>query len=143
MWSVGVSAQFLEIYINLGKQYNLPVFLNKEFTESVSLTEEECNFDAVLLADVLHIGNYTAFEQNKLKSYYETALDNVVTGFNVLLIHPAFDDDEMKGITINHPNFGSQWRQIDFDYFTSEVCRFKIKENKIQLITWDQIRNSR
>ncbi|MEN5055602.1 polysaccharide deacetylase family protein [Sphingobacterium kitahiroshimense] len=143
MCSVGVSAQFLEIYINLGKQYNLPVFLNKEFTASVCLTDEEYNFDAVLLADVLHIGNYTAFEQNKLKSYYESALDNVVPGFNVLLIHPAFDDNEMKGITINHPNFGSHWRQIDFDYFTSEACRLKIEENKIQLITWDQIRNSR
>ena len=77
------------------------------------------------------------------KSCYESALDNVVPGFNVLLIHPAFDDDEMQGITINHPNFGSQWRQIDFDYFTSEACRLKIEENKIQLITWDQIRNSR
>lgn len=44
MCSVGVSAQFLEIYINLGKQYNLPVFLNKEFTASVCLTEEEYKF---------------------------------------------------------------------------------------------------
>ncbi|MDA6072613.1 hypothetical protein NJT12_23615 [Flavobacterium sp. AC] len=67
----------------------------------------------------------------------------MVPGFNVLLIHPAFDDNEMKGITINYPNFGSEWRQIDYDYFTSEESKLKLKDNNIQLITWSQIKNMR
>jgi len=47
----------------------------------------------------------------------------------------------MKEITIDHPNFGSAWRQIDFDFFTSELCKSKIAENNLTLITWREIKN--
>ena len=70
---------------------------------------------------------------------YSKALDNALPGLNVFLLHPAFDDFEMQGITLNHPNFGSAWRQIDFDFFTSEECGAKLKENNIQLVTWREI----
>jgi hypothetical protein len=62
-------------------------------------------------------------------------------GVNLILIHPAFDDDEMKGVTVNHPNFGSTWRQIDVDYFTNKQNSLKLKENNIKLITWLDIKN--
>jgi len=140
MCSVGVTPEILEIYKELGKSYNLPVFINKSFVESISLSNENYNFDDTLLADNLLIGYYTDFEKGELKESYERALDSIVSGFNVFLLHPAFDDFEMQGITINHPNFGSEWRQIDFDFFTSDKCEAKLKENNIQLITWKQIR---
>ncbi|KAF2326196.1 polysaccharide deacetylase family protein [Flavobacterium nitrogenifigens] len=140
MCSVGVTPEILEIYKELGKSYNLPVFINKSFVESISLSNEKYNFDDTLLADNLLIGYYTDFEKGELKESYERALDSIVSGFNVFLLHPAFDDFEMQGITINHPNFGSEWRQIDFDFFTSDKCEAKLKENNIQLITWKQIR---
>ena len=44
-----------------------------------------------------------------------------------------------KEITVNHPNFGSDWRQIDFDYFTSNESKVKVKENDIELITWKDL----
>lgn len=60
MCSVAVSSQFLEIYINLGKEYNLPVFLNKQFIESVCLTYEKYNYENEILVDtfileIIHI----------------------------------------------------------------------------------------
>ncbi|WP_264553686.1 polysaccharide deacetylase family protein [Flavobacterium sp. N2038] len=139
MCSVGVSPEILEIYKELGKTYNLPVFINKDFIESVSLSDKKYDFTNTLLADNLLIGYYADFEKGELRKSYEKALDNVIPGFNVFLLHPAFDDFEMQGITINHPNFGSEWRQIDFDFFTSSECRAKLKENQIQLITWKEI----
>lgn len=139
MCSVGVTPEILEIYKKLGKTYNLPVFINKQFIESVSLSDEKYNYENTLLADNLLIGNFTDFEKGELKKSYEKALENTKPGFNVFLLHPAFDDSEMQGIAKNHPNFGSEWRQIDLDYFTSEECKSKIKENNIQLITWREI----
>jgi len=143
MCSVGVTPEILEIYKELGKTYNLPVFINKEFVKSISLSDEKYNFENTLLADNLLIGNYTDFEKGELRNAYTKALDNVQSGFNVFLLHPAFDDFEMQGITINHPNFGSAWRQIDFDFFTSDQCKLKLKENNIQLITWKEITKAR
>ncbi|WP_035649586.1 polysaccharide deacetylase family protein [Flavobacterium sp. ASV13] len=139
MCSVGVNPEILEIYKELGKTYNLPVFINTGFVESISLSDEKYNFENTLLADNLLIGYYNDFEKGELRKSYEKALDKIIPGFNVFLLHPAFDDSEMQGITINHPNFGSEWRQIDFDFFTSEECAAKLKENNIQLITWKEI----
>jgi predicted glycoside hydrolase/deacetylase ChbG (UPF0249 family) len=141
MCSVGVTPEFLAIYIALGKKYDLPVFINKHFIESVSLSNEPYDFKDVILSDALLIGNFTDFEKGNLQQCYEKALDTIQPGFNVFLLHPAFDEPEMQGITINHPNFGSEWRQIDFDYFTSSACKSKLEENKIQLITWGAIKN--
>lgn len=140
MCSVGVTPEILEIYKDLGRVYNLPVFINKEFTDSINLSEEKHNFNNTLLADHLAIGNFIDFEKGELSNTYSKALENIKPGFNVILIHPAFNDFEMQGITINHPNFGSAWRQIDFDYFTSPECNAKIKEHNIQLITWKEIK---
>jgi predicted glycoside hydrolase/deacetylase ChbG (UPF0249 family) len=139
MCSVGVTPQILEIYKELGKTYNLPVFINKHFVESISLSDEKYNFENTLLADTLLIGHFDDFEKGDLEKSYKKALDSITSGFNIFLLHPAFDDSEMQGITIHHPNFGSAWRQIDFDYFTSPDCKTKLKENNIQLITWKEI----
>jgi predicted glycoside hydrolase/deacetylase ChbG (UPF0249 family) len=143
MCSVGVSPEFLNIYKELGKEYNLPVLLNKQFIESISLSKDKYDFENDLLVEMLHIGQFSYFEKNELKKYYESTFDDVVPGLNVILIHPAFNDDEMKGITKNHPNFGSEWRQIDFDFFTSEECKSKLRDSNIQLTTWKEIKEVR
>jgi hypothetical protein len=46
----------------------------------------------------------------------------------------------MKAITID-PDYGSAWRQEDFDFFTSDACRDLLKKNNIVLITWREIRD--
>ncbi|WP_241686611.1 polysaccharide deacetylase family protein [Flavobacterium sp. YO12] len=92
MCSIGVTPEILEIYKELGRTYNLPVFINKGFVESISLSDEKYDFTNTLLADNLLIGYYTDFEKGELKKSYEKALDNVIPGFNVFLLHPAFDD---------------------------------------------------
>ncbi|MFH6944672.1 polysaccharide deacetylase family protein [Flavobacterium sp. FlaQc-50] len=140
MYSVGVSPEFLEIYKALGKEYNLAVFLNKAFIESVNLTNESFDFENDIVVEHLHIGHYDYFVKDEQKKYYSSVLDNMAPGLNAILIHPAFDDDEMKAVTINHPNFGSKWRQIDLEYFTSPECKLKLEANNIQLITWKEIK---
>lgn len=67
MCSVGVTPEILEIYKALGRTYNLPVFINKSFVESVSLSDQEYNFENTLLADNLLIGYYHDFEKGNLK----------------------------------------------------------------------------
>ncbi len=58
---------------------------------------------------------------------------------NELVISNAMLDGFLV-ITVNHPNFGSEWRQIDFDYFTSEESRTKLGEKGIILLTWKDIK---
>ncbi|PCJ98009.1 MAG: hypothetical protein COA50_03510 [Flavobacteriaceae bacterium] len=141
MYSVGSKPEFLQIYKDLGAKYSLPVFLNKQLIEMVGLDVASNINENDVLIDNLHIGTFTDFEKGKLKSYYDSVLDNLSSGVHILLIHVAFDDNEMRDITINHPNFGAEWRQIDFDYFTSNACATKLREHDIELITWRDIAN--
>lgn len=142
MYSVGARREFFKVYRDLGKKYNLPVLMCSQFLEMVGLDPELNIKDEDLVVDNAYLGTFDLFESGKLGDYYAQSLETLVRGLNIILIHPAFDDNEMKGITINHPNFGSEWRQIDFDSFTSNENRAKLKAHDIELITWNDIRNA-
>ncbi len=139
MYSVGVRPDIYEVYKKLGTEYKLPVLVGDQLLKMVGFEHISGTGDSEKLLEGIYIAEYPDFEKGGLRSYYEGVLDNLTPGLNLLLIHPAFDDDEMKGITVNHPNFGAEWRQIDFDYFTSEACKAKLKANNIRLITWKEV----
>ncbi|WP_282081240.1 polysaccharide deacetylase family protein [Aquimarina algiphila] len=139
MYSIAVRSDIFKIYKNLGEEYNLPVLISSEMMEAVGLDVEVNIDDNDILIDKLHIGKKEDFDNGKLKDYYARVFDNLSVGLNVLLLHPAFDDNEMKGITINHKNFGAKWRQMDLDYFTSQDCKLRLKKSNVKLITWKDI----
>ncbi len=140
MYSVGAKPEFLKIYRALGKEYGLPVLLSKQLMEMVGLNSNDNIEENDLLIEKVHYGKFEHFKKGTLRDYYNSVFDNLVIGLNILLIHPAFDDPEMKGITINHPNFGSEWRQIDFDSFTNKENMLRLKEIEIELITWNDLK---
>lgn len=142
MYTIGLKREFLEIYKELGAEYNLPVFLNKGLIESFGLDAEQWVNHDDLCVDNVVLGDYEVFSRNELYEFYSTSIDNLKEGLNLILIHPAFDNQEMQGITFEHPNFGSKWRQIDFDFFTSSECISKINENGIKLITWRDVKEA-
>ncbi|RNL56137.1 polysaccharide deacetylase family protein [Pedobacter jejuensis] len=140
MFSIGASPEFFQVYRELGKEYALPVMIGEQLMEMVGLNAKDNLHQKDLIIAKAHYGIWEYFESGSLKDYYTQVFDNLVSGLNIILIHPAFDDPEMKGITLNHPNFGSKWRQIDFESFTNIEIEAKIKENNIELITWNDIR---
>jgi len=141
MYSVGTSPEFFDVYRDLGEKYNLPVLINEQLMKMVGLKPELNIKEGDFLIDRTYVAEFKYFETGKLGDYYSLILENLTSGLNLILIHPAFDDNEMKGVTINHPNFGSEWRQIDFDFFTNEENKTKLKENNIELVTWNDIKN--
>jgi predicted glycoside hydrolase/deacetylase ChbG (UPF0249 family) len=141
MYSVGASPEFFAIYRDLGEKYNLPVLINEQLMKIVGLNPELNIKEGDFLIDRTYVAEFKYFETGKLGDYYSWILENLASGLNLILIHPAFDDNEMKGVTINHPNFGSEWRQIDFDFFSNEENKTKLKENNIELVTWNDIKN--
>ncbi len=141
MYSVGTSPEFFDVYRDLGEKYNLPVLINEQLMKMVGLNPELNIKEGDFLIDRTYVAEFKYFETGKLGDYYSWILENLTSGLNLILIHPAFDDNEMKGVTMNHPNFGSKWRQIDFDFFTNEENKTKLKENNIELVTWNDIKN--
>ena len=140
MYTLKLSAELLDVYRALGEEFNLPILLSKLLlgegvTPTIHETEQWIN--------QLYVGEYSWFEgSGGLAAYYDQALDNLPSGLNIMLIHPALDNAEMQSICVDHPNFGAEWRQMDFDYFTNAACAKKLKKNDIQLTTWKEVQKS-
>jgi predicted glycoside hydrolase/deacetylase ChbG (UPF0249 family) len=71
--------------------------------------------------------------------FYANEIKNLRPGVTDMIVHLAFADEEMKGITFGHPNWGAEWRQRDFAFVTSDAFRQLLKENNVKLITWREI----
>ncbi len=139
MYTLGLSPELLSVYKQLGQAYDLPIYLDKEFLIELGIDVEQSLSPSDVCVSASHLGEYHHFENNDLINYYNQTLDELKPGFNILYVHPAFDDEEMKGICVDHPNFGSRWRQVDFDFLNSDNTRLKLKSNNIHMITWSDI----
>ncbi len=139
MYSVAAHPAYFEVYRKLGETYGLPVLMAAEMLESVGLDVEQHLRPGDFTMDKVHIGHYDLFSAGELRDYYFSVIDDLVEGNNILLLHPAYDDAEMREVTVDHPNFGSAWRQIDLEVFTSAEMRAKIAGSGAELVTWAEV----
>lgn len=141
MFAGTMNPEFLKIYIQLGREYELPLLLNKEkikrwhkYNLLPYISEKE------FLVDRLYIATKRNAKKGQA-NYYSKILRSMKPGINCLLVHPAFRNKEMESLTQGRMDYNSDWRQADFDFFTSEKCHAIIKGENIQLITWKEIRD--
>ena len=73
--------------------------------------------------------------------FHVNILNNLKPGISELIVHLGYDDKEMQEITIEHPNFGSKWRNLDMEIVSSEKFRKALVDNNIKLVTWKEIQN--
>jgi hypothetical protein len=55
------------------------------------------------------------------------------------VIHPGYDDEELRAATRERSSWGSAWRQRDYDFFTSDQFREILAQQKIKQITWREL----
>jgi chitin disaccharide deacetylase len=140
MGSILASAELATIYEKIGKQYGLPVLVPINYIRLVA--PRMVNYlDTSNMAIVNNFGiAYPGIATDKWKGFYNNFIQNLKPGLNELIFHLAFDDDEFKAITIDHPDYGAAWRQRDFDYATSEEFKTLLKKDNIHVITWGDIK---
>lgn len=129
------SEQLVELYLKMGQEYRLPVLVTEQFPAEVL---QKYNVNAVL-TEALTISPEDY--KKGLEEYYVNAIKKLKPGVSTLLIHTAYDNEEMKGMNVDHPDWGNEWRQKDFDFFTSDTCKQLLKSENIQLVTWREIKD--
>ena len=70
---------------------------------------------------------------------YEKLLSGLPPGVYELIVHLAYDDDEMRGATWDHPNWGAAWRQSDLDLVKSAAFQEFLKQQQFKLMTWREL----
>lgn len=138
MGSVLAKPELVEIYMRLGKEYDLPVFAPRMMLFSMPEQVRDLVKKEYVLVDNMFMLNVDGPDAS-WEEEYGKMIEKVGPGLNVMIVHLAHDNAEMQAVAINHPAFGATWREKDLNYVQSQTFRELLKANEIQLVTWKEI----
>jgi predicted glycoside hydrolase/deacetylase ChbG (UPF0249 family) len=130
---------YITAYIKAARQFALP-FLIDEHWHACASREGAATAQDVVVDDLLQA--HFKLSADNLEEYYLSALRGLKPGLNVLIVHPGFDDDELRAITADCRPYGASWRQRDFEIVMSVGFQSALRENGIQLVNWRTIKSA-
>ena len=126
-----------ETLFRVAHDNKLPVRVSKEWFATAPFLQSLVSPDDVVVNTIISIEpSVTADGWSK---FYADAIKNLQPGITEMIVHLAYDDEEMKGVTFAHPDWGSAWRQRDFQFVTSDAFRQLLKDNNVKLVTWREV----
>jgi len=138
MGTILASPEYYQVLLKLGKEYRLPVLIPADMIAGISPQLLEMLSKDNIVVDHLFMINQ-ASPTEKWGEPYLKFISEMKPGLNEIIVHLAFDNDETRAIMVNHPDFGSEWRQHDLDFVTSKELQKALKDNDIKVVTWRQI----
>jgi len=125
------------VYVKLAHEYKLPFLAVRLPNAPPQLLSALSVKDVVL--DAVVIANPT-LHANEWRDFYVNAVNNLKPGLTEIIVHLGHDDAELKAVTVDHPDYGSAWRQRDYDVMTSPEFKKALAENHVILVTWKDLK---
>lgn len=132
------SPELLEVLLRVARNYKLPVGVWRELADQPEFAPL-FRPDAIVIDWLETIGPEAPQTAEGWAAWYTNVIRNLKPGVTELVVHAGYDGPEMQAATFDHPNWGSAWRQREFDFLTSEAFRRLLRENDVRLVTWREI----
>lgn len=133
MGSAFNSPELFAAYVKVAHEFHLPFLAIRVWRERPQmlslLADKDVLVDSVVIAP-------SDVKSDQWKEFYLNAIKNLKPGLTYLIVHLGHDDAELQAVTVDHPDYGSAWRQRDFDFVSSPEFKKAIKDNHIVLIRW-------
>jgi hypothetical protein len=126
-----------EMLLRVGREEGLPVMVSRGWFAEAPFLPAALGAEGVALDRIETIT--PAVKPEDWPQFYRDFVKSLKPGVTELIIHLAYDDEEMRAVTLGHPDWGSAWRQRDFDYTTGEEFRRLLRENNVKLVTWREV----
>lgn len=139
MGSILASPAMMKMYQRVGREYGLPALVPINYLKMVAPKLVPAIDTPAVIVDNF-IMAYQMTPADKWPGFYNYSLQNLKPGLNELVFHLAFDDDEMRAVAAGHPDYGSAWRQQDYNYATGDEFKSQLKQKGIYLVTWGDIK---
>jgi len=133
------SPALYESYTKIGKEYGLPLLLER--TPGVYHPAPEGPPSEYAIVDRV-LGIDVGVAPKDWLQAYKNMLQPLPPGVYELIVHTAYDDEEMRGATWDHPAWGAAWRQLDFDMVKSPEFRQFIKDQNFILVSWKDLQKA-
>ena len=129
--------ELFAMYVKVAHEYKLP-FLAVRIPDAPAqllsaLSEKDVVLDAVVIAN-------PTVHANEWRDFYVNAVKNLKPGLTEIIVHLGHDDAELQAVTVDHPGYGSAWRQRDYDAVTSSEFKKALEENHIILVKWKDLK---
>jgi chitin disaccharide deacetylase len=133
MASAFATSELFTAYVRVAHEFHLP-FL------AVRVTDERAKLlsllsDKDILVDSVVIAN-PRVRPDQWREFYLDAIKNMKPGLTEIIVHLGHDDAELQAVMVDHPDFGSAWRQRDVDVVSSPEMKRALQDNHIVLIKW-------
>jgi len=126
MGAIITTPDLIQVYLGLGRAYKLPLLLDNR-AEAIAP-------GSVLLSQLLQINPGTP--KSQWLDAYKKMLAPLPPGSYQLIVHLAYNDDEMQGATADHPDWGAEWRQNDFDVVRNPELQKFLRDQGFILVAW-------
>lgn len=131
------SRELLGALLRVSRETGLPARVARESVAQIPFLAELIRPDDVLIDRRVTID--PAVTPERWTEFYATTIRNLKPGVTEMIVHLAYDDEEMRAATSGQKDWGAAWRQRDFDFFTSDRFRQLLRENGVTLIVWKDI----
>lgn len=129
------SPQLFAVYLEVAREYDIPAMVSNNELAASPAAYRDLLRPEDLVIDYLFTAGMGEFETG-LEAYYRNLLADLPVGVSVLLIHTALDGSESAGMAGGVEGWGNRWRQIDYNFFTSDALKTILEKENIQLTTW-------
>ena len=121
--------ELFDVMLRVAHEYKLPIFVTRDWFEKYPYLEKSLGPQDIVLDHTVTIEPDVT--PGKWVDFYVTALKNLKPGVTEFVIHPGFDDEELRAATRERATWGSAWRQRDYDFFTSDQFREILAQEKL------------
>ncbi len=126
-----------DTFLRVARENGLPIRLSRELVASKPFLPSLLTSDDVVIDSIISIE--PSVSPDGWSKYYTDAIRSLPPGVTEMIVHLAYDNEEMQGVAFAHPNWGSEWRQRDFQFVTSDAFRKLLQRNNVKLITWREV----
>lgn len=127
------SLDLFRVYQSAGRKYNMPILVGDyKIPAGTKLDASESLVQRV-------IGIDPGIAPKDWTNWYEKTLAALPPGVYELIVHLGYDDDEMRGATRDHPDWGAAWRQLDFDMVQSPDFQKFLHDYGFIMVTWKDL----
>ncbi|HEX5473520.1 MAG TPA: polysaccharide deacetylase family protein [Vicinamibacterales bacterium] len=127
-----------DVYRRMGKTYGLPVLLERLGQRGGAESPYGTHAESEALLDRL-LEIQPGASPSGWFDAYKKMLAPLPPGVYQLVVHLAHDGDEMRGATSDHPDWGAQWRQSDFDLVKSQEFHDFLQAQHFTLTSWREL----
>jgi predicted glycoside hydrolase/deacetylase ChbG (UPF0249 family) len=127
--------ELIATYVAVARDYGLPFLAlrgDPHAAPQPPLSEKDVLLDAVIVAG-------PEVPRDQWKAFYLKSIAGLKPGLTEMIVHLGRDDSELQAVTVHHEDYGSAWRQRDYDVVTSPEFKKALQENHIILVTWREL----